>query len=152
MSFDTRNGTRGARQITANPLLRLGNKLMMRRARKSNATMAGMRLLVLTTIGKQSGEPRSTPLAWFPGGDDTWLVAASAGGGARNPAWYYNIAANPDRVTIEMGGETIPVVAEQLHGEERARAWDEIKADASNFATYETKTDREIPVIRLTRA
>jgi deazaflavin-dependent oxidoreductase (nitroreductase family) len=152
MSFDTRNGTRGARQIKASPLLTLGNKLMMRRARKSNATTAGMRLLVLTTIGKKSGEPRSTPLAWFPGGDDAWLVAASAGGGARNPAWYYNIAANPDRVTIEMGGETVPVVAEQLHGDERERAWAEIKAAASNFATYETKTDREIPVIRLTRA
>lgn len=152
MSFDTRNGTRGARQPTANPLLKLGNKVMMRRARKSNGTTAGMRLLVLNTIGKKSGEPRSSPLAWFPGEDDTWLIAASAAGGAKNPAWYYNLAANPDRVTIELAGEAIPVVAEQLHGEERARAWAAIVESAANFGSYEEKTDREIPVIRLTRA
>lgn len=151
MAFDTRNGTRGARQPTANPLLKLGNKLMMRRARKSTGTTAGMRLLVLTTIGKKSGEPRSSPLAWFPGEDGTWLVVASAGGAVKNPAWYYNLAAHPDRVTIELGGETIPVVAEQLHGEERARAWAEIVDSAANFGSYEEKTDREIPVIRLTR-
>ena len=152
MSFDTHNGTRGAKQPSANLLLKLGNKLMMSRARKSNGTMAGMRLLVLTTIGKKSGEPRSTPLAWFPGDDATWLIVASAAGGPRNPAWYYNLAANPDRVTIELGGETIPVVAEQLHGDERARAWAAIVESAANFGSYEEKTDREIPVIRLTRA
>ena len=152
MSFDTRNGTRGARQPTANPLLKLGNKLMMRRARKSDSTTAGMRLLVLTTIGKKSGEPRSSPLAWFPGDDGTWLVVASAGGAAKNPAWYYNLAANPDRVTIEVGGETVPVIAEQVHGEARARAWTTIVSSAANFGSYEKKTDREIPVIRLTRA
>jgi deazaflavin-dependent oxidoreductase (nitroreductase family) len=127
------------------------NNLMMNRARKHNVQMAGMRMLALTTIGKKSGEPRSTPLAWFPGENGTWLIAASAGGAPRNPAWYYNIAANPDRVTIELGGEKIAVTAEQLHGEERARAWVEITRTASNFASYETKTDREIPVIRLTR-
>lgn len=152
MSFDTRNGTRGAKQPSANLFLKLANSLMMSRARKKDAKMAGMRLLVLTTIGKKSGEPRSTPLAWFPGDDGTWLVAASAGGGAKNPAWYYNVAANPDRITIELAGETIPVAAEQLHGEERSRAWAAIVESSANFGGYEEKTDREIPVIRLTRA
>ncbi|TQL70708.1 deazaflavin-dependent oxidoreductase (nitroreductase family) [Nocardioides albertanoniae] len=152
MSFDTHNGTRGAKQPSAGLFLKLVNKLMMSRARKKDATMAGMRLLVLTTIGKKSGEPRSTPLAWFPGDDGTWLIAASAGGGAKNPAWYYNLAANPDRVTIELGGETIAVTAEQLHGEQRSRAWAAIVDSAANFGGYEEKTDREIPVIRLARA
>ncbi|GGR60287.1 deazaflavin-dependent oxidoreductase (nitroreductase family) [Nocardioides luteus] len=152
MSFDTRNGTRGAKQPSPGFFGKTMNNLMMNRARKRNVQMAGMRMLALTTIGKKSGEPRSTPLAWFPGEDDTWLIAASAGGAPKNPAWYYNIAANPDRVIIELNGERIPVVAEQLHGEERARAWAQIKQTAANFATYETKTDREIPVIRLTRA
>ena len=152
MTFDAHNGTRGAKQPSASPILKLANKLMMSRARKKDATMAGMRLLALTTIGKKSGEPRSTPVAWFPAGDDAWLIAASANGGAKNPAWYYNIAANPDRVTIELGGKKIPVTAEQLHGQERTQAWTAIVESSANFGGYEQKTDREIPVIRLTRA
>jgi deazaflavin-dependent oxidoreductase (nitroreductase family) len=66
-----------------------------------------------------------------------------------NPAWYYNIAAHPDQVQIEVEGRTVPVVAEQLHGPQRAEAWHEIVAAAPRFSGYEQKTDRELPVIRL---
>jgi deazaflavin-dependent oxidoreductase (nitroreductase family) len=66
-----------------------------------------------------------------------------------NPAWYYNIAAHPDRVQIELDGRKIPVVAEQLHGAERDQAWQQITTTAPRFAQYEQKTDRELPVIRL---
>ena len=74
---------------------------------------------------------------------------ASAAGGPRNPAWYYNIAAHPDKVQIEMAGRKIAVTAEQLHGEEREEAWQQITAAVPRFAKYQQKTDRELPVIRL---
>ena len=74
---------------------------------------------------------------------------ASAAGAAGNPAWYYNIAAHPDRVRVEVDGRTIEVTAEQLHGAERDQAWQQITSAAPRFASYQDKTDRELPVIRL---
>lgn len=150
MSFETPTGSRG-RRSTSNPLMRLVNTLMIRRARRSkSATLGRMRILVLTTTGAKSGRRRETPLAWFPGGDGTWLVVASANGAARNPAWYHNLAAHPDDATIEIGDRRIAVSAEQLHGRDREAALASIIAAAPNFAAYGDKTDREIPVIRLT--
>jgi deazaflavin-dependent oxidoreductase (nitroreductase family) len=89
------------------------------------------------------------PVGWFPGKDGSWLIVASANGAIGNPAWYYNIAAHPDAVQIELDGRKIPVLAEQLHGAERDQAWQQIIATAPRFAQYEQKTDRELPVIRL---
>lgn len=149
MSFTTKNGTHGARQ-PGGPLLRLMNSLITRRIRKGGPLMGGTEGLVLTTIGAKSGQPRSTPLVWFPGQDGTWLIVASAAGAARNPAWYYNVAAHPDRVQIEVGGRTISVNAEQLHGKERERAWRAITSASARFTKYQQQTDRELPIIRLT--
>ena len=70
----------------------------------------------------QSGAERATPLGWFPGKDGSWLIVAAAGG-PRNPAWYHNLAAHPDKVQIEMAGRKVAVIAEQLHGAEREAAW-----------------------------
>lgn len=153
MSFSTPTGTRGARFPVPAPVVRLVNKVMARRVRASGGrgAMGGMDLLVLTTVGARSGEERSTPLAWFPGDDGSWLVVASAGGQQRNPAWFHNLAAHPDRVRIDVDGERVDVTAEQLHGEERARAWERIVAVGERFAQYADATDREIPVVRLTR-
>jgi deazaflavin-dependent oxidoreductase (nitroreductase family) len=89
-------------------------------------------------------------VGWFPGKDGSWLIVAPAAGAARNPAWYHNIAAHPDQVKIELHGHTIPVTADQLHGTEREEAWRQITAAAPRFAAYQRKTDRELPVIRLT--
>ena len=89
-------------------------------------------------------------MARFPGPDGSYLVVASAAGAVSNPAWYLNLAAHPDRVRIVVEGRSMDVVAEELHGEERARAWQEIITASPRFAQYEEKTDREIPVIRLT--
>lgn len=94
--------------------------------------------------------PRTTPVGYFAEGKDSWLIAASAAGAPKNPAWYYNIAAHPDQVRIELGGRQIDVTATQLHGDERDRAWQKITTEVAQFAKYEQKTDREIPVIRLT--
>lgn len=148
MSFDTRAGTRGARQPSG-PFFRWLNKVMSRRLRRKGGRMMGFNALVLTTVGAKSGARRTNPVGWFSGQDGSWLIVASAAGAARNPAWYYNIAAHPDEVQIEVDGRTIPVTAEQLHGAERDEAWQQITAAAPRFAQYEQKTDRVLPVIRL---
>jgi deazaflavin-dependent oxidoreductase (nitroreductase family) len=148
VSFDTHAGTRGARQ-PAGPVIRWVNKLAAGRIRRKGGRFMGFNALILTTIGRKSGAERTNPVGWFPGKDGSWLIAASAGGAAGNPAWYYNIAAHPGKVRIEVGGRTVPVVAEQLHGAERTEAWEQIVATAPRFGQYQQKTDREIPVIRL---
>jgi deazaflavin-dependent oxidoreductase (nitroreductase family) len=150
MAFDTRAGTRGAFQPGASVMMRLVNKAVVGRIRHSGRAM-GLNALILTTVGAKSGALRTTPVGWFPGNGDSWLIVASAGGTARNPAWYHNIAAHPDQVRIEVNGQTIPVTAEQLHGADRDQAWQQITTSARRFAGYQRKTDRELPVIRLVR-
>lgn len=148
MSFDTRKGTRGSRQPSG-PLFRWINTWAARRVRRKGKVM-GFDALALTTIGRKSGLARTNPVGWFAGPDDSWLIVASANGAVDNPSWYYNIAAHPDKVTIDVDGRKIPVTAEQLDGPEREEAWRKITAAVPRFAKYEDKTDREIPVIRLT--
>jgi deazaflavin-dependent oxidoreductase (nitroreductase family) len=151
MGFDAPAGTRGARQPRAGLMMRWVNKMAARRIRRTGTMMGpGFSALVLTTVGAKSGAECTNPVGWFPGTDGSWLIVASAAGAARNPAWYHNIAAHPDQVKIELGGRTIPVTAEQLHGAYREEAWRQITTAASRFAAYQRKTDRELPIIRLT--
>jgi len=147
MSFTHPTGTRGAKQ--PGRTFRWMNRLIMGRARRTEGKTMGMNLLVLTTVGRKSGQERQTPLAWFPGPDGSWLVVASANGAPANPAWYLNLAAHPDQVTVEQAGRKIAVTAEELQGAEREQAWEQIKAAADNFRKYEQTTDRKLPVIRL---
>lgn len=147
MSFDTMAGTHGARQPKGR-VLRWMNALMARRIGRGSKFM-GFDALVLRTTGRKSGEERRTPVGWFPGPDGSRLIVASAAGAPKNPAWYYNLAANPD-VLIDIDGKTVAVRAEQLHGAERAEAWERITTAAPRFAEYQLKTDRELPVIKLT--
>ncbi|MGP4104913.1 nitroreductase/quinone reductase family protein [Nonomuraea sp. KM90] len=148
MSFDTPVGTRGAR-LPAGRLFRWFNKLAARRIRRKGGQMMGLDALVLTTVGAKSGLERITPVGWFPGDGGSWLIVASAAGAAGNPSWYYNLAAHPDQVRIEVDGRTVEVVAEQLHGAERTEAWQRITKASPRFAQYQEKTDRQLPVIRL---
>jgi len=150
MSFNTTKGTRGARQPKANAFYAWFQKRQMNKLRRKGGKVMGQNGLVLTTIGNKSGQPRSTPVMWFPGEDGSRLIAASAAGAAGNPAWYRNIAAHPDQVTVELGAGVEPVDVEQLEGPERDRAWQTITEASERFAKYQTKTDREIPVLRLT--
>jgi deazaflavin-dependent oxidoreductase (nitroreductase family) len=120
----------------------------MGRIRKSGHAM-GFKALVLTTIGRKSGVERQSPVSCFPQEDGSWLIIASANGGPRNPAWYYNLAANPDRVRVETAGRAVDVTAHELHGAERETAWLQITTKGPRFAAYQEKTDRELPVIRL---
>ncbi|MFC9560389.1 nitroreductase/quinone reductase family protein [Agromyces sp. NPDC056965] len=148
MAFDTHNGTHGARQPGRNRFERWANLRMAQRLRRKGDRSGNK--LVLVTVGKKTGEERMTPVRWFPEGGEFRLIVASANGAARNPSWYYNVAAHPDRVRIEYAGRRIEVTAEQLHGAERETAWRRITTQAPGFAKYERITDRVIPVIRLT--
>lgn len=130
--------------------MRWFNTFAMNRIRKSGKFMGGMNALVLTTVGRKSGVERSSPVGYFSGDDGGWLIVASAAGAPKNPAWYYNIAAHPDKVHIETAGRTVAVTTEQLHGAARDEAWQHITASAERFAQYQRKTDRELPIIRLT--
>jgi deazaflavin-dependent oxidoreductase (nitroreductase family) len=147
-TFDSRRGTRGARQPKGR-LMAWANGFMAGRVRKGKNPMK-FNILILTTTGRKSGAERAVPVGWFPDGHGNWLIVASANGAADNPAWYYNLAAAPDKARIEVDGAEIPVTAQQLHGTERAAAWSIITTTAPRFAQYEAKTDRDIPVILLT--
>jgi deazaflavin-dependent oxidoreductase (nitroreductase family) len=105
--------------------------------------------LVLTTIGAKSGQKRDAHLTAFPEGDG-WLVVASKGGDATHPAWFVNMARHPDQVWVQVGKRKLRVEPATLKGAARGTAWKRIVAEFSNYAEYEEKTDREIPVIRLT--
>lgn len=107
MTFSHSEGTHGA-TLPARAL-RWVNKVVTPGVRRRSKPLAGMNLLVLTTVGRSSGREHTTPVAWF-GDDDGWLVVASAGGAATNPDWYRNLAAHPDRATVELDGRKIPVV------------------------------------------
>ena len=149
MSFDTKAGTHGSRQPRGRLMIWMNRLIAKRISRKRGAKFLGFDALVLRTVGRKSGAERLTPVGWFPGSDGSRLIVASAAGAPGNPAWYYNLAANPDKVKIDVDGETVDVRAEQLHGPEREEAWERIVAAAPRFAEYQQKTDRELPMIRL---
>lgn len=148
MSFDATNGTRGARQ-PGGAFMAWFNKRMAKKIRGKGGKAMGLDPLLLITIGAKTGQVRETPVARFAGPDGSWYVVASANGAPSNPAWYYNIAAHPNEVRIVVNGVESAVTAEQLHGPDRDQAWASICAAQPRFAKYETKTDRAIPVIRL---
>ncbi|MFF2274524.1 nitroreductase/quinone reductase family protein [Agromyces sp. NPDC058126] len=147
MAFDTANGTHGAHQPARNRFEQWANQRMAERIRRKGDRRGTK--LALVTIGRRTGLERVTPVRWFPAGGGARYIVASANGAPQNPAWYYNIAGHPDQVRIEFAGRRIDVVAEQLHGAERAAAWAQITATARGFERYERITDREIPVIVL---
>ena len=153
MSVDlTPNGTRGMRAPKAPRLLHNLLYGLLHALLNFTVRRRGGHLLRLTTLGAQSGAPHTVPLSWFPDGANGWLVIASFGGAVKHPAWYINMAKHPDQVRIALGGRTIRVRPESLKGSERAQAWKRIVAVAPQYAQYQQRTDREIPVVRLTPA
>jgi deazaflavin-dependent oxidoreductase (nitroreductase family) len=109
----------------------------------------GAPMVLLHTTGARSGQERITPLVYRPVNGDI-AVFASKGGAPDHPAWYLNLVAKPE-VTVEVGNETYPVTARVAEGDERERIWDEQKRAMPNFAEYEQKTTRVIPVVLLER-
>lgn len=109
-----------------------------------------MRMLLLTTAGRRSGEPRTVPLGYVEDGDRKVLVA-SYGGDDRHPQWYRNLLASPE-ATIQVSAETQRVRAATATPEEKARLWPRVVAAYPGYASYQQKTQREIPLVILTPA
>jgi len=150
----TPSGTRGAEMPKlARPLMRalFGLGIAAHRLLGSRMRVLGQPVLLLHTVGARTGNARQTLLVCFHEGDDAWLVVASFGGSASHPAWYVNMARNPDKVSIEIGGRKLKVRPQSLKGSEREEAWQRIVSLAPGYAAYQQKTDREIPVVRLTK-
>jgi deazaflavin-dependent oxidoreductase (nitroreductase family) len=119
--------------------------------KRSGNQFRGFDIVYLTTVGARTGKSRTTPVARFDDAAGGWIVVASASGAATHPAWYHNVAAHPDQVVVEVDGMRHEVVAEQLEGKARDRAWDQVVRRVPDFATYAEKTDRQIPLLRMTR-
>lgn len=109
----------------------------------------GAPMILVHHTGAKTGTERVTPLVYRPDGD-TWVIFASKAGAPSHPHWYHNLIANP-QTTIEVGTETIEVDTVEVTGEERSRIWEAQKRDAPQFAEYDAKTDREIPVLVFSR-
>ena len=108
------------------------------------------RLVLPTTTGRRSGEPRTTPMMFHRDGDRL-LVIASNIGAPRHPDWYLNLAADP-HVTVEIGDESYPAIATPAEGADYQRVWTLIKETYPFFADHEVKAaPRMIPVVTLTR-
>jgi deazaflavin-dependent oxidoreductase (nitroreductase family) len=132
----------------------LRNKLLVEdfRAHGGEVTTgqyAGRPILLLTTTGAKSGQPRTTPLAYGRDGD-RYVVVGSQGGRPTNPDWYYNLLKNPT-VTVEVGTETFQARAVEVEGAERERLFEQMAGAVSNLKDYQKKVTRVIPVIVLER-
>src|ERR1700712_261080 len=112
--------------------------------------LKGRPVILLTTVGAKSGKIRKTPLMRVEH-DGEYAVVASLGGAPKNPVWYYNIKANP-RVELQDGTETHEYDSRGVSGDEKAAWWERPVEAWPDYADYQKKTDREIPVFVLTRA
>lgn len=152
-------GTKGSSMPGGRLLAKLGRGWMNRQvSRYQSATgpeqqkFMGFPVLVLTTVGAKTGREHSHILGGFPDGDDAWLVVASKGGAATHPHWFFNLAKNPDKVWVQVGSRKFKAHVESLRGAARDEAYARVVAVAKNYGPYQTKTDREIPVVRVTPA
>ena len=148
------SGTRGVSYPIPRRLMALLARIpvALQRLSRGRLKMHGHPLLLLTTVGARTGQPRTSMVSQFPNSDGSKLIVASFGGAAKHPAWYFNLAKHPGHVFIEQNGSRIRVQATSLAGEEREAAWQRIVRVAPGFAEYQRKTDREIPVVRLVRS
>jgi deazaflavin-dependent oxidoreductase (nitroreductase family) len=112
--------------------------------------MQGRKLILLTTKGRKTGEARTVPVVPYLEGDDMYVIA-SLGGAPQHPAWFHNLTADPD-VGVQLGPETWRARAEIVpEGPERDRLWKGIADLMPNFAEYQKKTTRVIPVVKLAK-
>jgi proline iminopeptidase len=109
----------------------------------------GSKILLLTTKGRKSGEPRTIPLI-YEGDGDRYVIVASKGGAPEHPGWYRNLQKDPN-VELQVRDEVFPARARTAEGEERERLWQLVNEQWPDYDSYQTKTDREIPVVVLER-
>jgi len=110
----------------------------------------GMPVLELTTVGRKSGEARSVMLTSPVQDGDTLVIVASRGGDEHHPAWFLNLQANSNVQVKWKGGPTQAMHARIATPAERADLWPKVTAKYKNYAGYQEKTDREIPLVLLT--
>jgi F420H(2)-dependent quinone reductase len=111
-------------------------------------TMKGKPIIVLTTVGAKSGKLRKTPLMRVEHGGE-YAVVASLGGAPKNPVWYYNIKSDP-HVELQDGAELKDYTAREVFGDEKSAWWERAVAAWPDYAEYQKKTDRQIPLFVLT--
>ena len=109
----------------------------------------GSTVLLLTTVGRRSGEPRTTPLIYAEDGD-RYVIVASKGGAPDHPGWFRNLEKTPE-VELQVRDEVFPARARTASGEERERLWRKANVVWPHYDEYARKTDREIPVVVLER-
>jgi F420H(2)-dependent quinone reductase len=112
-----------------------------------SVSINGQRVVLLTTRGAKSGKLRKVPLMRVEH-DGRYAIVASLGGAPKNPVWYYNVKADP-HVELQDGTESKDYRAREVTGEEKAVWWERAVAAFPNYAEYQTKTTREIPVFVL---
>jgi deazaflavin-dependent oxidoreductase (nitroreductase family) len=127
------------------------NECVIREFRASGGVvggeLAGMSLLLLTTIDARNGRPRTTPVAYHRRGD-CYVIIASNGGAARHPNWFRNLERDAN-VTVEVGAETFPARARILDNSEREAVFAAIVAQAPAAGAFQARAGRTIPVIEL---
>ena len=106
-------------------------------------------MLLVTTTGRRSGRPHTVPLLYLRDGNGV-IVFASWGGRDVHPEWYQNLLATPE-AAVELPGERFWVTAEILAGAERSKWWERAERAYNGYAVYQSRTEREIPVVRLRR-
>ena len=111
--------------------------------------LEGAPVALLTTIGRKSGEERTTPLIYGTAGDD-FAIVASNGGADSPPAWFVNIEADPD-VEVQVLDDVFPARARTATADERPQLWETMLREWPHYAEYQERTDREIPVVLLQR-
>ena len=148
---DTRQKTRHQGSIGFRITIKIIGTVHRWRYRMSRSkwgqTFFGSPILLLTTTGRRTGQPRTWPLTYLPEGERL-IVVASNGGQQNHPAWYLNLRANP-QVSVQLGDQTQTMIAQTAEGEERARLWSRVVEEYPAYAGYQRKTDRRIPVIVL---
>src|SRR2546421_9044592 len=135
----------------SNPGMRLFTRMHTFFYRLSGGKLGGKLgkspVLLLNTIGRKTGQPRTTPLLYLKDGDNLILVA-SYGGAPKHPVWWLNLQARPD-TEVEIGRDKLNVTARQANADERSRLWPLLVDMYGSYAEYQKKTTREIPVIIL---
>jgi deazaflavin-dependent oxidoreductase (nitroreductase family) len=116
---------------------------------KVGGMFEGANMVLMTTTGAKSGQPRLNPVVFMPDGDRI-VVIASNGGADTHPSWYHNLKANPDLV-VEVGTDKYDAIATEIKGEERDSLYARMVAIMPGFGEYQAKTERKIPVLELSR-
>jgi deazaflavin-dependent oxidoreductase (nitroreductase family) len=155
----TPEGTYGTKQPGGKFLARLIEPLAKRQIDSYRKTGGNSRMLrmmkrpivLLTTKGARSGLERTVTVNGFADSEDAWLIVASNSAAATHPAWFLNMVKHPDDIWLEVGSRKMKVRGDSLTGREREEAYARVTNEVKQYAGYVKKTDREIPIVRLTR-